>query len=383
MAAILDSADVQRGLARLAPNVPRVIEDGIAICEVPAPTFDEGRRGEFVARRMEAMGLPAPRTDAEGNVICELPGDPERGTVVVMAHLDTVFGIETPVKVRREGGRLHAPGIGDNSMAVSGMLWLGDALRDLPERGALVLAANVGEEGLGNLRGARALWDQYGTRATAWVALEGAMSGEAVNLGIPSRRLQIAYRGPGGHSWRDFGRASAIHALGSLIDQIGQIRPPADPRTTYNIGGISGGRSVNTIAQDAELVLDMRSEEGAVLADLERQVRGLVAAIGGAASMRAEITVVGDRPGGRLADGHWLARVADAAAARVGMTLRWKSASTDGNIPLSHGAPALTLGVAKGDNLHSVEEFLDLAPILANLQLDYLVLASALLRARS
>jgi hypothetical protein len=193
MAAMLDSADVQRGLARLAPNVPRVIEDGIAICEVPAPTFDEARRGEFVARRMEAMGLPAPRTDAEGDVICELPGDPERGTVVVMAHLDTVFGIETPVKVRREGGRLHAPGIGDNSMALSAMLWLGDALRDLPRRGALVLAANVGEEGLGNLRGARALWDRYGEGATAWVALEGAMSGEAVNLGIPSRRLQIAY----------------------------------------------------------------------------------------------------------------------------------------------------------------------------------------------
>jgi acetylornithine deacetylase/succinyl-diaminopimelate desuccinylase-like protein len=382
MAAMLKSADVKRGLARLEPNVPRVIEDAIAICEVPAPTFDEGRRGEFVGRQMAAMGLGAPRTDAEGNVICEMPGNPERGTVVVMAHLDTVFRIETPVKVRREGGRLHGPGIGDNSMAVAGMLWLGDALRDLPGRGALVLAANVGEEGLGNLRGAKALWDQYGERATAWVALEGAMSGEAVNLGIPSRRLQIAYHGLGGHSWRDFGRPSAIHALGALISQIGQIRPPTSPRTTYNIGGISGGRSVNTIAQDAELVLDMRSEDGAALAALEHQVRGLVAAIGGAAGMRADIDVVGDRPGGRLAEGHWLAQIVDSAAAEVDVKLRWKSASTDGNIPLSHGAPAVTLGVAKGDNLHSVEEFLDVAPILSNLQLDYLVLASALLRPR-
>jgi len=382
MATVMKSADVNRGLARLEPNVPRVIEDAIAICEVPAPTFREGPRGEFVGRRMEAMGLPTPRTDAEGNVICEMPGHPDRATVVVMAHLDTVFGIETPIKVRRDGDRLHGPGIGDNSMAVAGMLWLGDALRNLPGRGSLVLAANVGEEGLGNLRGAKALWNQYHDRATAWIALEGAMSAEVVNLGIPSRRLQIAYRGLGGHSWRDFGRPSAIHALGSLISQTAQIRPPTSPKTTYNIGGISGGRSVNTIAQDAELVLDMRSEDAAALGNLEQQVRGLVTAIGDAAGMRSEITVVGDRPGGQLGDEHWLARIIETAATEIGMKLRWKSASTDGNIPLSHGAPAVTLGVAKGDNLHSVEEFLDVAPILQNLQLDYLVLASVLLRPR-
>lgn len=382
MAAVAEGADVKRGLARLEQHLARVIEDGIAICEVPAPTFQEGPRGEFVGRRMHALGLGTPRTDAEGNVICEMPGRADRGTVVVMAHLDTVFGIETPVKVRREGSRLHGPGIGDNSVAVAAMLWLGEALRDLPDRGSLILAANVGEEGLGNLRGARALWEQYHDRATAWIALEGGMASEAVNLAIPSRRLEIAYRGPGGHSWRDFGRPSAIHALGSLISQIAQIRPPATPRTTYNIGGISGGRSVNTIAQDAELVLDMRSEDGTALGNLERQVRGLVTAVGDAAGMRAEIGVVGDRPGGRLADDHWLARLVEAAAAEIGMRLRWKSASTDGNVPLSHGAAGVTLGVARGDNLHSVEEVLDVDPALQNLQLDYLVLASALLRPR-
>ena len=382
MSTVLNRSEVNEGLARLERNVARVIEDGIAISEVPAPTFQEGPRGEFVGRRMQALGLPAPRTDAEGNVICELAGAPGRGTVVVMAHLDTVFGLETPLKVRREGNVLHGPGIGDNSMAVAGMLWLGEALRDLPHRGSLVLAANVGEEGLGNLRGARALWAQYHDRATAWIALEGAMSAEVVNLGIPSRRLQIAYRGPGGHSWRDFGRPSAIHALGSLIDQIAQIRPPVSPKTTYNIGGISGGRSVNTIAQDAELVLDMRSEDATALGELERQVRGLIEAIGAAAGMRSEVAVVGDRPGGRLPDGHWLARIIDMAATELNMKLRWKSASTDGNVPLSHGAPAVTLGIAKGDNLHAVDEFLDVTPMLPNLKLDYLVLASALLRQR-
>jgi acetylornithine deacetylase/succinyl-diaminopimelate desuccinylase-like protein len=268
-------------------------------------------------------------------------------------------------------------------MAVAAMLWLGEALRDLPQRGTLVIAGNTGEEGLGNLRGAKALWEQYHDRATAWVALEGALSAEAVNLGIPSRRLKIAYRGPGGHSWRDFGRPSAIHALGSLIDQIAQIRPPASPRTTYNIGGISGGRSVNTIAQDAELVLDMRSEDSTALAELERQVRGLITAVGDAGGVRPEIAVVGNRPGGRLPADHWLARTVEWAAAELGMTLRWKSSSTDGNVPLSHGVPAVTLGIAKGQNLHAVEEMLDVGPMLQNLQLDYLVLAAALMRERT
>ena len=143
MSTVVINEDVKRGMARLERHVPRVIEDGVAICEVPAPTFQEGPRGEFVAHRMKALGLPASRTDDEGNVICELPGDPRRGSVVVMAHIDTVFGLETPLKVRREGDLLYGPGIGDNSMAVAAMLWLGEALRDLPQRGTLVIAGNT------------------------------------------------------------------------------------------------------------------------------------------------------------------------------------------------------------------------------------------------
>jgi acetylornithine deacetylase/succinyl-diaminopimelate desuccinylase-like protein len=383
MPTIGESSDVQRGMRILEESLPKVIDEAIAVCEVPAPTFEEGRRAEFVAQRMRQLQLGEPRRDAEGNVICELAGAAGRPTIVVMAHLDTVFGATTPIKVRREGNLLHGPGIGDNSMAVAAMLWLGRALRDLPGRGTLVLTANTGEEGLGNLRGARALWEQYGQTAEAWVAIEGAMSGEAVNLGIPSRRLEIAYHGLGGHSWRNFGRPSAIHALGALIAQIGQIKPPTEPKTTYNVGGITGGRSVNTIAQDAELLLDMRSEDGEALATLERRIRGLVAAIGEAFEMQAEIRVVGDRPGGRIAADHWLVRLVDEAARTLGQSLRWKSASTDGNVPLSHGAAAVTLGVAKGDNLHSVEEVLDVSDALRGLQLDYLALAGLLLGHRT
>lgn len=371
--------EVQQGLGELDRRLAQIIEEGIRICEIPAPTFHEAERGQYVAQRMRALGLGVPSVDAVGNVICEVPGGAPRPTVVVMAHLDTVFEPGTPIKVRRAGDRLHGPGIGDNSIAVSAMLWLGAALKPLPDRGRLVLVANVGEEGLGDLRGAKAVWDRYGAEADAWVALEGAMSDEAVNLGIPSRRLRIAYHGLGGHSWRDFGRSSAIHALGRLIDQIGQVTVPASPKTTFNVGTITGGRSVNTIAQHAEMLLDMRSEDGGALADLERRVRGLIAAVGDAAGMEAQIEVAGERPGGKLPDGHWLMALVEQAAAAAGAQFRWKSASTDGNVPLSHGAPTVTLGVAKGDNLHSLEEVLDLAPAPRGLQTDYLVLAALLL----
>lgn len=376
-------ADVQRGLQALEANLPRVLDDAVAICEVPAPTFQERRRAEHVARRMRELGLGAPRIDAMSNVVCELPGAPEQPAVVVLAHIDTVFEPDTPIAVRRDGDRLYGPGIGDNSMAVAAMLWLGHALQGLPGRGTLVLAGNVGEEGLGDLCGAKAVYEQYKGRAQAWVALEGAMSGEAVNLGIPSRRLQIVYRGPGGHSWRDFGRPSAIHALGRLVDQIGQVHVPASPKTTFNVGTIAGGRSVNTIAPDASLLLDMRSEDGAALAALERQVRALVDAVADAAGVKAGVEVVGDRPGGRLEAGHWLAGLVEEAAAAAGARFRWKSASTDGNVPLSHGAPAVTLGVGKGENLHSVDEVLDVSVALQGLKTDYLVLAALLLGRRT
>ncbi|MGH2405542.1 MAG: M20/M25/M40 family metallo-hydrolase, partial [bacterium] len=165
--------EILRGLQRLDAHVSDVIDEAVTICEVPAPPFAESRRAAHVAGRMAALGLGAPRTDAIGNVICELPGAPERPTVALTAHLDTVFGAEVPIGVRREGDRLAGPGIGDNSMALAALLWLGAALADLPDRGTLVLAANVGEEGLGNLRGAKALWEQFGEHADAWVILEG------------------------------------------------------------------------------------------------------------------------------------------------------------------------------------------------------------------
>jgi len=379
MADTLISPDVQAGLRRVDQHTTEVIEETVNICEVPAPPFQESRRAAFVADRMQALGLGPLRRDSEGDVICELPGAAGRPVVVLMAHLDTVFGPEVSIAVRRDGHKLHAPGIGDNSLAVASMLWLGKILKDLPGRGTLILAANVGEEGLGNLRGARALWDQYGAKADAWVVLEGGMFNHPSCVGICVRRLSITYRGPGGHSWSDFGRPSAVHALGRLIDQIAQIHVPTEPRTTYNVGVVQGGRTVNTIAPHASLILDMRSESNTALDALERGVRGLIAGIADAAGVSAEVEVLSDRSGGRLPAGHPLIRLVEEAGAAVGVPPTWKSSSTDANIALSRGAAAVCLGLAEGENLHAEDEVLDVTLLPKGLQQTFLVTAALLL----
>lgn len=373
--------DLQVGLRFLEEHLDDVVAEAVAICQVPAPTFHEARRAAHVLKRMEALGLGGPRMDEAGDVICEVPGDSVLPSVVLMAHLDTVFELQTPVQVRRDGTMLYGPGIGDNSMALAALLWLGRALADLPGRGTLILAANVGEEGLGNLRGAKALWEQYGQKASAWVVLEGATFNRAARVGVCSRRLSITYRTTGGHSWKDFGRPSAIHALGRLIDQIVQIRVPAEPRTTYNVGVVRGGTTVNTIAAEASLVLDMRSEDPEALARLDRTVRGLTTALAEAAGVEPAVEIVGDRPGGRLPPEHRLIALVEETAAALGAPVTWEAASTDTNVPLSHGAAAVCLGIARGENLHTVDEALDVSDALLGLQQAYLV-AAALLRGR-
>lgn len=363
----------------MAGCVEAVVADAIAVCEVPAPTFHEAERARLVAARMRALGLGSPRLDAAGNVVCELAGRPDRPQVVLMAHLDTVFGPDVDVRVQRDGTRLRAPGIGDNSVAVAALLWLGRALADLPDRGTLVLAANVGEEGLGNLRGARALWDAYGMTAGAWLVLEGGTFNRAVREGVSSRRLPVTYRGPGGHSWQDFGRPSAIHALGRLIDQLAGLRVPRDPKTTYNVGRVQGGTTVNTIAAEASLTLDMRSVDPSALEVLDRAARGLVEAVARAAGVEAAVEVVGDRAGGGLSADHPLVQTVERAAAALGTAVTWEAASTDANVPLSHGAACVCLGLARGEGAHTLEETLDTTELTTGLTQAALV-AAALLR---
>lgn len=375
------AGDLAAGIAALDRAHQAVLDDAVAICEVPAPTFHEGERAALVRRLGAGLGLGRGEVDDAGNVIWELLGDPALATVVVSAHLDTVFGMEIRPRVERRGSVLAAPGIGDNSLGVAALIHLADALRrELAPRGTLVAAANVCEEGLGNLRGMRALWDRYGSHAGTWVVLEGGTFNTVEAAGIGSRRYRITARGPGGHSWQDFGQPSAIHGLARLIAGLLEIELPCGERTTYNVGMISGGTSVNTIAAEASCLLDLRSESRQGLAQIESQVRGLADATAAATGISLGFELVGDRAGGRLPPDHWLIRLVEAAAAATGVEIQWKAGSTDANVPLSHGASAVCLGIGQGRNLHTVQEEVDTSPVRPALEMAYRVIAASLRR---
>jgi len=369
------------GLAALLGAVPAIVDDAAAICQVPAPTFHEAERAAFVQRRGAALGLGEGTSDGVGNVIWELPGEASRAVLVLTAHLDTVFGPEVRGEVVRRGPVLAAPGIGDNSLGVAAMLHLACvAAQHAKPRGTLVAAANVGEEGLGNLRGMRALWDRYGDRAGGWVVLEGGSFGDAEVVGIASRRYRISVTAGGGHSWRDFGQPSAIHALAHLITACTSLPVPADPRTTYNVGVVDGGTSVNTIAAAASCLLDLRSESATALAALDERVQALAREAAAATGTAMQLDVVGDRAGGRLPADHWIVSLVNSAASEVKSPVEWKTGSTDANVPLSHGAPAVCLGIGRGRELHTLGEEVDTSMMAVALGLVYRVVAAMLAR---
>lgn len=375
------AGDPDAGVAALERARQAVLDDAVAICEVPAPTFHEGERAALVRRLGAGLGLGERDVDDAGNVVWELPGDPAPATVVISAHLDTVFGTEIRPRVERRGSVLAAPGIGDNSLGVAALIHLADVLRrELAPRGTLVAATNVCEEGLGDLRGMRALWDRYGSRAGTWVVLEGGTFNLVEAAGIGSRRYRITARGPGGHSWQDFGRPSAIHGLARLIAGLSEIELPSGDRTTYNVGVISGGTSVNTIAAEASCLLDLRSQSRQCLAQIESQVRLLADAAAAAAGISLDFDLVGDRAGGRLPAEHWLIRLVESCAAAAGVEIQWHVGSTDANVPLSHGAPAVCLGIGQGRGVHTVQEEVDTAQVGPALEMAYRVIAASLQR---
>ncbi|MBX0330449.1 M20/M25/M40 family metallo-hydrolase [Oscillochloris sp. ZM17-4] len=351
---------VQRASADLADYRP-VLETAIAVQQVPAPTFDERRRGELVVERMRGLGLQDVEHDAIGNVYGRRPGRSRQPGLLVSAHLDTVFPIETDLRIRRDGERVYGPGIGDNSTGVAGLLHLADAFQrhDLPNRGDVWFVANVGEEGLGDLRGIRAAVDRLRDHVAAVVVLEGCDFGTLHHQAIGVRRYRIEAAAPGGHSWGNYGNPSAIHALVRLASRISELSVPRAPRTTFNIGVIEGGTSVNTIAQHASMLLDMRSVSASALADLAAQVDRLVrAAAAEHPDVRVSATTVGDRPSGTIPREHPLVQAAVGAYQAAGATISFQQSSTDANIPLSQGLPAICVGITDGGNAHRLDEFI-------------------------
>jgi tripeptide aminopeptidase len=357
-----------------------IVETAITIQQIPAPTFEEQARGRYVEQQMYDLGLADVVTDAPGNVYGRRVGRAGGPALLIAAHLDTVFPAGTDLEVRREGARVYGPGLGDNSLGVAALLHLARAMRkhDLPNQGDIWFVANVGEEGLGDLRGMRAAVDRLGKRIAAAIALEGTGLDRLVHAGLGVRRYRISAAAAGGHSWQNFGAPSAIHGLVRLAAELTRLEAPREPRSTFNIGVIEGGTSVNTIAERASLLLDLRSVDPVALQSLVDQVERIV---GGARAAEPEVTfaieTVGDRPAGRIPLEHPLARAAAAAYAAAGISVSYEAASTDANIPLSRGIPAVCVGVGDGENAHRLDEYIEPARIPAGMRaLLWLTLAA-------
>ena len=339
--------------------VRRAVDDACAICEIAAPTGREQRRAAWVADRMREAGLD-PAIDEAGSVIARIgpPGDP----IVVAAHLDTVFADVEEIAVRREGDVLHAPGIGDNSLGVAGLLHLARHAGEHPPRARpLVLAATTGEEGFGNLRGAQHVVRTL--RPAEFVALEGGGAGELVVTGVGSARYAIRITVPGGHSWRDRDEPSAVHLL---VDLLGRVLADAGT-ASRNVGEIHGGAGINVLAPGAEATLEFRDADTARLDAAAARLREAARAAG-SGSVDVEVEELGRRPGGAVDPGHPLVRDAIAAAVAAGLERpHLADASTDANAALGAGIPALTVGLCHSRDAHTLEESVDVRPLGASL----------------
>lgn len=386
IAALMRRPAVRAALAGYQQQVDDVLSQIIAIQQVGAPTFAEEHRSAYMEARFRAAGVADVTRDALHNVFARLPGrDPARRPLVVSAHLDTVFPATTALSTRREGALVYGPGIGDNSTGLAGLLVLAQTLseRALPHEADIYLVANVGEEGLGDLCGMRAVVERFGGRAV-YVVVEGGLFGQLTHQAVGARRYRIEVTAPGGHSWGGFGASSAIHVLGHLIAAIDELDVPAAPKTTYNVGLIEGGTSINTIAHAARLWLDLRSEGAAELEQLVAQVMGLLDEMSGEHAVaedgvRLAAAQVGNRPAGAIDRDTPIVALAEAALRAVGCAeARYIVSSTDANIPLSRGYEAVCLGLTQSGNSHRPDEYIDLTHLAAGLgQLLLVVLAGA------
>jgi acetylornithine deacetylase/succinyl-diaminopimelate desuccinylase-like protein len=372
---------VRDALQNFESELSRLVDQTIAVQQIPAPTFAEETRAAYLADRFAALGLADVQRDAMHNVFGRIPGQGRGKPVIVTAHSDTVFSHETDLTVRWEGELVHGPGIGDNSLGVAGLLHLAATMQRLELRPSrdVWLVSNVGEEGLGNLRGMHAVVERFG-HAEAYIVVEGGLFGRICHQAIGVRRYRIEVRTPGGHSWGAFGTPSAIHQLGKLISAIDRLSVPESPKTTYNVGVISGGTTINSIASSASLLLDLRSEDPRALEALVTQVEGLVAQVRREPEVAVEMQMIGDRPAGEIPRNSWLVSLAEAALREVGASERieYTTGSTDANVPLSKGIPGVCIGLAQSANAHRVDEYMDVTDLPAGMsQLLLLVLAAA------
>lgn len=367
---LMQDTAVKAALDRVKRDEGQVIDEQVRLCEIPAPPFQETARGEAVRRAFVAAGLKNVRVDAVGNVIGDRPGLAPRPHLVFTAHLDTVFPEGTKVQTSREGSVIKGPGIGDNCRGLAVLLAVVRQLNatNIQTPGTITFVANVGEEGLGDLRGVKRLFNQElaGT-IDRFVSVDGAGLGITA-IAVGSLRYRVTFKGPGGHSYGAFGLANPVHALGRAIARIADLQVPQSPKTTFNVGRIGGGTSVNSIPFEAWMEVDMRSADAASLKALDAGFHNAVDLALAEENERwnnngrltVEKKLVGARPGGRVAPDAPIVQSALSVTRALGVEMTVGEGSTDANIGISLGIPAVTIdGGGSGTGAHSLAEAFD------------------------
>lgn len=356
-----------------------IVRNQVAITRIPAPSGEEDERAKWMAERFSKLGLADVRIDAAGNVVGRRPGSTgipedggvERRPVVVCSHLDTVFPRSTRLEVHRSGPRLRGPGIGDNSRGLAVMLALARVMdgRMLRTRAPVDFACTTGEEGAGNLRGAKALFAGVARDATAAIALDGAGDERIVHRALGSYRYRIEFRGRGGHSWTSYGVPNPVHAAAVAAARIARLPIPTEPRTTLSVVRTGGGLSLNSIPDSAWMEVDLRSVSHAMLEQHDRTLREIVRVATldensrrtrGTPPLASEVVLIGDRPSGETPADHPLVEMAIEATRLIGRAPELATASTDSNVPISRGIPAIAIGAGgRGGDAHTEGEWFD------------------------
>jgi acetylornithine deacetylase/succinyl-diaminopimelate desuccinylase-like protein len=370
--ALLQRQDVKKALAHIEANHEKTLASQVAIAEIPAPTFHEAEKAKFMASEFRRVGLTSVEIDSQGNVLGWREGE-AKDAFVVAAHLDISFAPGVNTKVRKEKERWFGPGLSDDSLGLADLLIIAEAMNHahIKTHQTILFVANVGEEGLGDLNGVRYLFNQsrYRERLREFISIDGANPARIVNGGTGVKRYRITLRGPGGHSYGNFGRPNSIHAAARIIDRLADMEVPTVPKTTYNVGRISGGTAVNAIAEECSFEVDLRSEDPGMLDKIEMKLFEAVrlgvtdenkARAASQTSIAAEAKLVSNRPAGQTPSASPLVQAAEWAATATGHTPQLAFSSTDSNIPISMGIPAVTMGGGgKSDNAHSLAEWFE------------------------
>jgi tripeptide aminopeptidase len=368
------TAPVAAARKRVRQIDAETIADMVELVQIPAPPFGEAERAQWIEERFRQIGLADVCVDEVGNVLARLPHDSAPAgapPVLLAAHLDTVFAADTPLQLHRNGKRIAAPGIADNARGLAALLAVAKVLVQCPVRTEqpIVFVATVGEEGVGDLRGVKHLlrtgspWRE----AAGFITIDGTGRRRIVHRAIGSRRFSATVSGPGGHSWADWGLANPIHALGLAIGRLAQLDLPKQPRAALTVGRIGGGTSVNAIPESAWLEIDLRSEDVATLVQVEQQVREIVGSAvedvsgqrrRGTPALRLEFRLIGDRPTGETPASSEIVRAARAATRLIGETAELVASSTDANVPIALGIPAIAVGAGgESGGTHTTEEW--------------------------